>query len=89
MHTKQSDDFDIIMIAFDQIRFNGCGMPSILRHMLHKFKVLVELANDEKTREALKQQLIAIADDLDRIEKFVPDREDMKSLTQQLIKQLS
>lgn len=89
MHAKQSDESDIVMGAFDQIRFNGCGMPSILRHMLQKFKILVELAEGKEEKAALKEQLLAILEDLDRIEKYIPDRDELKISAKDLIKKLS
>jgi uncharacterized membrane protein len=89
MHAKQSDEADIILSAFDQIRFNGSGMPSIIRHFLKRFKALVELADDEDTRVALKSQLTALSQDLDRIEKYIPDRTELKDQAKDLIAELS
>ncbi|NCT41482.1 MAG: DUF2254 domain-containing protein [Alphaproteobacteria bacterium] len=85
MHAKQSDEADIILSAFDQIRFHGRGTPSMIRHLLKKFKPMAELAKDKATKTAIIKQLNAIAHDLKTMNDSEPDIEDLRIATDELI----
>lgn len=89
MQTKQSDEADVIFLALDQIRFNGASMPGMIRHLLKKLKILVELAPDEGSKAALKLQLNAVRHDIENIESYVSDKKELISEAKALIEQLS
>ena len=86
---KQSDEQDIIFNAFEQIRYNGGKMPSILRHMLQKLHILAELAKTEDAKVGLLEQARGLQSDLESIDRYLPDRNDLKNGIDELIKKLS
>ncbi len=89
MQTKQSDEADVIFSALDQIRFNGKSMPGMIRHMLKKLKILVELAPDELSKAALKQQLNALCHDIENIQTYISDKKELKAQAKALVEDLS
>ncbi len=85
MSAKQSDEEHIIFNAFDQIRYNGCQMPNVIRHMLNRLSVLAQLAQTDEARAALLEQIKAIQHDLNALNKYTPDSNDMKKKAKELV----
>ena len=85
----QSDDAVIIFTAFDQIRDNSSRMPSMIRHMLSKFEVLTDLANEEDAKQALLKQVKGVLYSLDNCDFYISDREELKETAKTLIDKLS
>jgi uncharacterized membrane protein len=86
---KQSDEAVIIFNAFDQIRFNGGKMPSILRHMTQKLHILAELASTDDAKAGLLGQAKGLQKDLENMDRYLSDRDDLKKEIDALIKKLS
>ena len=86
---SQSDHADIILKAFEKIRFNGNSMPSVICHMLDIFKPLAKNIDDAHVRTALLQQVQGLLFDFKRIEGFVANRASIESDIEDLITSLS
>tara|TARA_A200000113_G_scaffold133294_1_gene119928 strand:- start:615 stop:1928 length:1314 start_codon:yes stop_codon:yes gene_type:complete len=86
---KQSNEADIIFNALDQIRDNGAHMPSILRHMIQKLHILAELANNEDAKKGLLDQAEGLKHDLEKMDRYLSDRDNLKKAINELIKKLS
>ncbi len=88
LKARQSHEDDVIFGAFEQIRFNGRKMPSILTHMLEKIVVLADLAKTEDAKHGLLEQLNGICYDLERIDDYMQDKQKLITRTKKLISEL-
>lgn len=59
---RQSDEYDIVLGAFSQIRNAGQNKPDILHHIIRRIKTLRSLPDSNDARPALDRQLRYIRD---------------------------
>lgn len=89
IQATQSDDAAIVFTAFDQILHSSEGMPSMMRHLLKRFTVLVKLAPDQNAKKALLLQLRGIEHCLKNMTCYVSDEKELNKQTKSLIQKLN
>ena len=88
IQAKQSDEADVILSAFDRIRYAGRDKPDIVEHLLKKLKILTALAHTRPQIEGLKRQLNEIERSLSDLGKVILDTDRLKQMCSELQKNL-
>lgn len=85
---RQVNIEDLIFSAFEQIRYNGSEMPSIIRHMVKTLRTLSGLTDSSDAKRALLAQADSLKTDLKSIDRHVADRDILEQDINDLIARL-
>jgi len=89
LKATQSGEDVIIFNALSQIRHNGGMMPSMIKHMLDKITILATLAKTPEAKTALYNQLKALHADLNQLDRYLCEREELETAMKDLMKELA
>lgn len=84
LKVERIDEKEIILVAFNQIRNEGKSKPIVLKHLLKKLDILIDLAQTDLQKKALSVLFEDISLNVDKLE----DQSSEKQYLQNLVKKI-